>query len=69
MIIPDHPGVTDDRYCTKYKQGQGVTSAPEGLANVLEPVITFVRDNVAQPGHKWQKNSLICSKVLLYPDQ
>ena len=41
----------------KYKQGLGVTSAPKGWQNVLEPVITFVRDDVAKPnlGKKWQK--------------
>src|SRR5215217_249724 len=27
-----------------YKNGQGITSAPKGLQNVIEPVITFVRD-------------------------
>jgi len=41
----------------KYKNGQGVTSAPKGWQNALEPVITFVRDDVAKPnlGHKWNK--------------
>jgi F-type H+-transporting ATPase subunit a len=41
----------------KYKNGQGVTTAPKGWQNVMEPVITFVRDDVAKPnlGHKWQK--------------
>jgi len=41
----------------KYKQGLGVVSAPKGWQNVLEPVITFVRDDVAKPnlGKKWQK--------------
>ena len=41
----------------KYKRGLGVTSAPTGWQNVLEPVITFVRDEVAKPNlhHKWQK--------------
>jgi len=41
----------------KYKKGLGVTSAPKGWQNVLEPVITFVRDDVAKPnlGKKWQK--------------
>ncbi len=32
-----------------YKTGQGITSAPKGLQNVIEPVITFVRDDVAKP--------------------
>ncbi len=41
----------------KYKKGLGVTSAPKGWQNVIEPVITFVRDDVAKPnlGKKWQK--------------
>jgi F-type H+-transporting ATPase subunit a len=41
----------------KYKNGLGVTSAPKGWQNVMEPVITFVRDDVAKPnlGKKWQK--------------
>ncbi|RYF84930.1 MAG: ATP synthase F0 subunit A [Chitinophagaceae bacterium] len=33
----------------KYKNGQGVTSAPKGWQNAVEPVITFVRDEVAKP--------------------
>jgi F-type H+-transporting ATPase subunit a len=33
----------------KYKQGQGVTTAPKGSQSLLEPVITFVRDEVAKP--------------------
>jgi F-type H+-transporting ATPase subunit a len=33
----------------KYKQGQGVTSSPRGWQNAIEPVITFVRDDVAKP--------------------
>jgi F-type H+-transporting ATPase subunit a len=33
----------------KYKSGIGVTSAPKGLQNAIEPVIMFVRDDVAKP--------------------
>jgi len=33
----------------KYKFGQGVSSAPKGSQSLLEPVITFVRDEVAKP--------------------
>jgi F-type H+-transporting ATPase subunit a len=33
----------------KYKGGQGVTTAPKGMQGVMEPVITFVRDEVAVP--------------------
>lgn len=41
----------------KYKAGQGVTSAPKGMQNAIEPVITFVRDDIAKPnlGPKYQK--------------
>ena len=41
----------------KYKNGLGVNSAPTGWQNAIEPVITFVRDDVAKPnlGHKWKK--------------
>ncbi len=41
----------------KYKNGQGVSSAPKGWQNAVEPVIAFVRDEVAKPNlsHKWQK--------------
>ncbi|HTE12087.1 MAG TPA: F0F1 ATP synthase subunit A [Chitinophagaceae bacterium] len=33
----------------KYKSGQGVTTAPKGAQGLLEPVIIFVRDEVARP--------------------
>ncbi|MFN5480378.1 MAG: F0F1 ATP synthase subunit A [Chitinophagaceae bacterium] len=33
----------------QYKKGQGVNSAPKGWQNAIEPVITFVRDEVAKP--------------------
>ncbi len=41
----------------KYKNGLGVTTAPKGWQNAIEPIITFVRDDVAKPnlGRKWQK--------------
>ena len=41
----------------KYKAGEGVKTAPKGMQNLLEPIITFVRDDVAKPnlGHKWEK--------------
>ncbi len=40
-----------------YKKGQGVRTAPKGKQSLLEPVITFVRDEVAKPnlGHKYEK--------------
>jgi F-type H+-transporting ATPase subunit a len=41
----------------RYKKGIGVNTAPKGMQNLMEPVITFVRDEVAKPnlGHKWEK--------------
>jgi len=33
----------------KYKTGQGITSAPKGLQNAIEPVVMFVRDDIAKP--------------------
>ena len=33
----------------KYKMGQGVTTAPKGAQGLLEPIIIFVRDEVAVP--------------------
>lgn len=41
----------------RYKRGEGVTTAPKGAQNLLEPVITFVRDEVAKPnlGDKYEK--------------
>lgn len=40
----------------KYKTGQGVTTAPKGWQNAIEPVITFIKDEVAKPnlGKKWR---------------
>lgn len=41
----------------KYRTGQGITTAPKGWQNAIEPVITFVRDEVAKPniGHKYRR--------------
>jgi len=41
----------------KYRNGYGITSAPSGWQNALEPVITFVRDDVAKVnlGDRWGK--------------
>ncbi len=40
-----------------YGKGQGVTSAPKGKQNLVEVLVTFVRDEVAKPnlGHKTYK--------------
>lgn len=45
------------RIAKRYKTGVGVTSAPRGSQSLIEPVITFVRDEVAKPnlGHKVDK--------------
>ena len=41
----------------KYKKGIGLTSAPSGFQNAIEPIITFVRDEVGKPnlGHSYSK--------------
>ncbi|MBS1654460.1 MAG: F0F1 ATP synthase subunit A [Bacteroidetes bacterium] len=41
----------------KYKQGFGTKTAPTGFQNAVEPVITFIRDDVAKAnlGHKYEK--------------
>jgi F-type H+-transporting ATPase subunit a len=40
----------------KYKTGQGITTAPKGFQNAIEPVVAFVRDEVGKPnlGHKYE---------------
>ena len=41
----------------QYKNKEGVTSAPKGAQGLFEPIITFVRDEVAKPnlGDKYEK--------------
>jgi F-type H+-transporting ATPase subunit a len=41
----------------KYKNGEGIHSAPKGTQSLLEPVINFIKDEVAKPnlGRKYQK--------------
>jgi F-type H+-transporting ATPase subunit a len=41
----------------RYRRGEGVKTAPKGWQNAVEPVITFVRDEVAKPnlGKKYMK--------------
>jgi F-type H+-transporting ATPase subunit a len=41
----------------KYKSGIGTTQAPTGFQNAMEPVITFIRDEVAKPnlGDRYEK--------------
>jgi F-type H+-transporting ATPase subunit a len=40
-----------------YRNGQGINKAPKGMQNALEPVVTFIRDEVAKPniGHGYKK--------------
>jgi F-type H+-transporting ATPase subunit a len=41
----------------RYQKGEGVHSAPKGSQSLLEPVINFIKDDVAKPnlGDKYQK--------------
>lgn len=41
----------------KYRTGQGIKSAPKGMQNAIESVVTFFRDEVAKPnlGHNYKK--------------
>ncbi len=41
----------------RYKRGEGVNTAPKGVQNLVEPIITFVRDEVAKPnlGRKYEQ--------------
>jgi F-type H+-transporting ATPase subunit a len=45
------------RVAGRYKKGVGITSAPKGSQSLLEPIITFVRDEVAKPnlGHNYNR--------------
>jgi F-type H+-transporting ATPase subunit a len=52
----------------KYKNGEGVTSAPKGTQSLMEPVINFVKDEVAKPnlGHKYQKIFALLTYCFLF---
>lgn len=41
----------------RYRRGEGVINAPKGIQSLLEPIITFIRDDVAKPnlGYKYEK--------------
>jgi F-type H+-transporting ATPase subunit a len=41
----------------RYNRKEGVHTAPKGVQNFMEPIITFIRDEVAKPNlaHKWEK--------------
>jgi F-type H+-transporting ATPase subunit a len=45
------------RVAGQYNRGQGVKTAPTGFQNAIEPVITFVRDEVGKPnlGKRYEK--------------
>jgi F0F1-type ATP synthase, subunit a len=45
------------RIAKKYESGVGVKTAPTGFQSAVEPIITFVRDEVAKPnlGHSYGK--------------
>jgi F-type H+-transporting ATPase subunit a len=52
LLIWLMPGIA-----AKYRKGQGVKTAPTGFQNAVEPVITFVRDEVGKSnlGDKYEK--------------
>ncbi|MBK7560998.1 MAG: F0F1 ATP synthase subunit A [Chitinophagaceae bacterium] len=41
----------------RYQKGEGVTSAPKGMQNMIETMVNFVKDEVAKPnlGHQYPK--------------
>jgi F-type H+-transporting ATPase subunit a len=41
----------------RYKKGEGVTTAPKGVQGFFEPIIVFIKDDVAKPnlGHAYMK--------------
>jgi F-type H+-transporting ATPase subunit a len=41
----------------RYATGQGITTAPKGMQNLIEPLVTFTRDEVARPnlGHRYKR--------------
>jgi len=45
------------KIAARYKRKEGVTSAPKGIQGFFEPIITFIRDEVAKPNlaHKTDK--------------
>jgi F-type H+-transporting ATPase subunit a len=52
----------------KYKKGIGETSAPKGFQNALEPIITFVRDDVgkANLGHSYEKYTPLLLTIFFF---
>ena len=45
------------KIANKYKKGIGVNSAPSGAQGFMEPIIIFIRENVAKVnlGNRWEK--------------
>jgi F-type H+-transporting ATPase subunit a len=41
----------------RYKKGEGVTTAPKGVQGFFEPIIVFIKDDIAKPnlGHAYMK--------------
>ena len=41
----------------RYKKGEGVTTAPKGVQGFFEPIIVFIKDDIAKPnlGHSYMK--------------
>lgn len=56
------------RVAKKYKNGIGVHSAPTGFQGAVEPVITFVRDEVAKPnlGHSYGKYMALLLTIFFF---
>jgi F-type H+-transporting ATPase subunit a len=52
----------------KYKKGIGTTRAPTGFQNVMEPVITFIRDEVGKPnlGDRYERYMPYLLTVFLF---
>lgn len=52
----------------KYKKGVGETSAPTGFQNALEPIITFVRDDVGKSnlGHSHEKYTPLLLSIFFF---
>ena len=51
-------GLGHVKHCEKgIRNGEGVVSAPKGTQSLLEPVINFIKDEVAKPnlGNRYQK--------------
>ena len=42
-----------------YKTGQGVTSSPKGKQNLVEVLVTFIRDEVAKPNLTYKANQYL----------